>query len=163
MAGLGQAINVLQSLFLTRASDGALVKTPVFYVFKMLAPHHEAGAKWAPSTLATENVRGNNKDIPVISAGTTVDGQGRVNLSLANVDLASARTIQITLNSGKTGYTVSSAQVITGPAKDSHNDFAQPEVVNIQTLASSSCTISGNTLQVTLPSKSVVMLVLQPQ
>jgi alpha-L-arabinofuranosidase len=57
---------------------------------------------------------------------------------------------------------VSAAQVITGPAKDSYNDYAQTERVNIQTLGASNCSISGKTLQVTLPSKSVVMLVLTP-
>jgi len=56
----------------------------------------------------------------VLSAGTTVDDQGRVNISLANVDLVNTRTIAITINSSKTGYVVSSAQVITGPAKDSY-------------------------------------------
>ena len=57
---------------------------------------------------------------------------------------------------------MSTAQVITGPAKDCYNDFAKTETVNIQPLAASSCTISGTSLRVTLPSKSVVMLVLTP-
>ena len=68
----------------------------------------------------------------------------------------------MTINSSKSGYAVSTAQVITGPAKDSYNDYAQTEKVNIQALAASSCSISGKTLQVTLPAKSVVMLVLTP-
>jgi alpha-N-arabinofuranosidase len=163
MAAVAQPINVIHSLFLTRASDGVLVKTPAFYVFKMFVPHHSSGAKWAPNTLTTENVRGNNTNIPVISAGTTVDSQGRVNISLANVDLTNTRTIQITLNSSRSGYTAQSAQIITGPAKDTFNDFGQAERVNIQTLPASSCTLSGKSLRVTLPSKSVVMLVLSPQ
>jgi alpha-L-arabinofuranosidase len=85
-----------------------------------------------------------------------------VNVSLANVDLASTHAVQVTLNSSKSSYTVASAQVITGPAKDSYNDFGQPETVNIQPLPSSSCSASGKSLSVTLPSKSVVMLVLAP-
>jgi len=163
MAAVAQPINVIHSLFLTRASDGVLVKTPAFYVFKMFNAHHSSGAKWAPNTLVTENVRGNNTDIPVISAGTTVDSQGRVNISLANVDLVNTRTVQITLNSTTVGYSAATAQVITGPAKDTFNDFGQPERVNIQTLPASSCTLSGKSLRVTVPSKSVVMLVLTPQ
>jgi alpha-N-arabinofuranosidase len=163
MAGLAQPINVIHSLFLTRASDGALVKTPAFYVFKMFVPHHTADAKWAPSTLVSENIKGNNTTFPVLSAGTTVDSQGRVNISLVNVDLANARTIQITLSSSQNSYAVSSAQVLTGPAKDSYNDFGQAEKVSPQGLAPSSCTISGKSLSVTLPPKSVVMLSLVPQ
>jgi len=158
MAGLAQPINVIHSLFLTRASDGVLVKTPAFYVFKMFVPHHTGGAKWAPSTLVSENINGNNTTFPVISAGTSVDSQGRVNISLVNVDLVNTRAIQITISSSQSSYTVSSAQVLTGPAKDSYNDFGQPEKVNTQVLPASSCTISGKSLRVTLPSKSVVML-----
>jgi alpha-N-arabinofuranosidase len=163
MAGLAQGINVIHSLLLTRSTDSALVKTPTFYVFKMFLPHHRSNTKWAPNTLTSENITGNGQTFPVLSAGTTVDGQGRVNISLANVDLVNTRTIQVTLNSSKASYAVSTAQVITGPAKDSYNDFAQAEKVNIQTLPASSCSISGKSLRVTLPARSVVMLVLTPQ
>jgi alpha-N-arabinofuranosidase len=163
MAGAAQAINVIHSLFFTRASDASLVKTPVFYLFKMFIPHHTGGAKWAPSTLTSENITGNGMTFPVLSAGTTVDTAGHVNVSLANVDLVNSRTVQVNLTSTRAGYTVTSAQMITAAAKDSVNDFGQPEAVNIQTLPASSCTISGKSLRVTLPSKSVVMLVLTPQ
>jgi len=162
MAGLAQGINVIHSLLLTRSSDSALVKTPTFYVFKMFLPHHRANAKWAPNTLTSENITGNSQTFPVLSAGSSVDDQGRVNVSLANVDLVNTRTIKVTVNSSKSTYAVTTAQVITGPAKDSYNDYAQTEKVNIQPLGASSCSISGKTLQVTLPAKSVVMLVLTP-
>ena len=163
MAGLAQGVNVIHSLLLTRKSDSALVKTPTFYVFKMFLPHHRSNAKWAPSTLKSENITGNGKTFPVLSAGTSVDDQGRVNISLVNVDLVNTRTIQVTIDSSKTGYDVTTAQVIAGPAKDSYNDYAQTEKVNIQGLSPTSCSISGKTLQVTLPSKSVAMLVLTPK
>ncbi|HXU65367.1 MAG TPA: alpha-L-arabinofuranosidase C-terminal domain-containing protein [Polyangia bacterium] len=162
MAGLAQGINVIHSLLLTRASDSALVKTPTFYVWKMFLPHHRAGAKWAPNTLISENISGNSQTFPVVSAGSTVDSNGNVNISLANVDLVNSRTVKITVNSTKSAYIVSSAQVVTGPAKDSFNDFGQAEKVNIQPLAGSSCSVSGKTVQVTLPAKSVAMLVLTP-
>ena len=162
MAGLAQGINVIHSLLLTRSTDSALVKTPTFYIFKMLLPHHSSGAKWAPSTLTSENITGNNQTFPVLSTGTSVDSQGHVNISLANVDLVNTRTVKITVNSSKNGYAVTSAQVVTGPAKDSYNDYGQTEKVNIQTLPGSSCSISGKTLQVTLPAMSVAMLVLTP-
>lgn len=163
MAAVAQPINVIHSLFLTSPDDGTLVKTPAFYVFKMFAPHHTNGAMWAPHTLDSENINGNNQSFPVISAGTSVDSAGRVNVSLANVDLTGSRTIDITVNGGASSYVASQAEVITGPEKDSYNDFGQPEVVNIQPLASSECTVSGSSLSVTLPAKSVVMVRLVPQ
>lgn len=162
MAGLAQGINVIQSILLTK-TDGTLVKTPTFYVFKLFLPHHRSGAKWAPNTLKSENITGNGQTFPVLSAGATVDDQGRVNISLANVDLTKTRTIEITVNSSKSAYDVTTAQVITGPAKDSYNDFGKAETVNIQGFPGADCSISGKTVQVMLPAMSVVMLVLNPR
>jgi alpha-L-arabinofuranosidase len=161
MAGLAQGVNVIHSLMLTK--DAALVKTPTFYVFKMFLPHHRSNAKYAESTLKSENITGNGKSFPVLSTVASVDDQGHVNVSLANVDLVNSRTIQITLSGGKAAYDVTTAQVITGPAKDSYNDFGKAEVVNIQSFDTSKCSLSGKTLQVTLPPKSVVMVVLTPK
>jgi len=163
MAGLAQAVNVIHSLFLTRSSDGALVKTPTFYVWKMFVPHHSAGAKWAPNTLSSEKITGNNTTFPVLSAGTTVDSSGHVNISLTNVDLTKSRSIQITLNSSRAGYAIASAQFVTGAAKDTYNDFGKPEQVNIQDLPTSNTSICQKVLSVTLPPRSVAMLVLNPQ
>ncbi len=163
MAGLAQAVNVIHSLFLTRASDGVLVKTPTFYVWKMFVPHHSAGAKWAPSTLTSEQISGNSTTFPVLSAGTTVDSSGHVNISLANVDLTKTRSIQITLNSSRAGYAVASAQFVTGAAKDTYNDFGKPEQISIQDLPAANYSVCQKALNVTLPPKSVVMLVLNPQ
>jgi alpha-L-arabinofuranosidase len=162
MAAVAQPINVIHSLFLTHPDDDTLVKTPAFYVFKMFVPHHTSGAMWAPHTLDSEDITGNGDTFPVLSAGTSVDGTGRVNISLANVDLMNTRTIDITLNGGAASYIAASAQVITGPEKDSYNDFGQEEVVNIQPLPSSECTTSGASVRVVLPSKSVVMVSLVP-
>jgi alpha-N-arabinofuranosidase len=161
MAGLAQGVNVIQSLLLTK--DAALVKTPTFYVFKMFLPHHRSNAKWAPNTLASEKLTGDKKTFPVLSAGTTVDDQNRVNISLANVDLVNSRTVQISISGGKSAYDLTSAQLLTGPAKDSYNDFGKAETVTIKPLDTASCSLSGKTLQVTLPSKSVVMVVLSPK
>jgi alpha-N-arabinofuranosidase len=162
MAALAQPINVIQSLFLTRQGDGALVKTPTFYVFKMFLPHHTANARWAPHALNSEMINGNNTDFPVLSSGATVDDTGAVNISLVNVDLVNTRSIDITLNSSTTSYFLTSAQVVTGEAKDTYNDFGQPERVNIQPLAAENVAACGRSISVSLPSKSVVMLRLVP-
>ena len=163
MAGLAQAVNVIHSLFLTRSSDGVLVKTPTFYVWKMLLPHHSSGAKWAPNTLTSEKISGNNTTFPVLSAGTTVDSSGHVNISLVNVDLTKTRSLQITLTGNRAAYAVSSAQFLTGAAKDTYNDFGKAEESNAQTLPASNYSLCGKVLNVTLPAKSVVMFVLSPQ
>ena len=165
MAGLAQAVNVIQSLFLTNSSSGGkdLVKTPTFYVFKMFKPHHTDNAKWAPNTLSSEKITGNSKTFSVLSSGATVNDAGQVNISLANVDLTKTRDVTITLTSDKASYFISKAEVITGPAKDSFNDFGKAETVNIQPLADTGYQACGKKAKVTLPSKSVVMLTLDPR
>jgi alpha-L-arabinofuranosidase len=165
MAGLAQAVNVIQSLFLTNSSTGGtdLVKTPTFYVFKMLAPHHTNNAKLAPITLTSERITGNGETFNVVSAAATTNDAGQVNISLANLDLVNTRDVTITLDSQTARYAMAAAQVVTGPAKDSFNDFGQPENVNAQMLPDASYQLCGRKLKVTLPSKSAVMLSLDPR
>jgi alpha-L-arabinofuranosidase len=165
MAGLAQAVNVIHSLFLTNPANGGsdLVKTPTFYVFKMMIPHHTNNARYAPVTLSSEEITGGGHTFSVVSSAATVNDAGQVNISLANVDLTNTRDVTITLDSATADYAVASAEVVTGPAKDSYNDFGQAEVVNIQTLDASSYDFCGRKVRVTLPTKSVVMLTLTPR
>jgi alpha-N-arabinofuranosidase len=165
MAGLAQAVNVIQSLFLTNSSSGGmdLVKTPTFYVFKMFIPHHTGGAKLAPTTLTSQRISGNNQMFNVVSATATKNDAGQINISLVNLDLTATRDVTITLDGGAMRYALAAAQVITGPAKDTFNDFGQPERVNMQPLAATSYQLCGRKLKVTLPSKSVVMFRLDPR
>lgn len=163
MAGLAQSTNVIHSLFLTNTAAGGtdLVKTPTFYTFKMYLPHHVNGAAWAPHTLSSESVTGNGQTLSVLSAGTTVDADGAVNVSLVNVDLVNSRSIDITLDSEWAAYGVSSAQVITGAEKDTYNDFGQAEAVNMQPLDAAAYQACGRRLSLVLPPKSVAMLRLE--
>jgi alpha-N-arabinofuranosidase len=165
MAGLAQAVNVIHSLFLTNSSSSGkdLVKTPTFYVWKMFVPHHTNNAKWAPNTLSSEKITGNSKTFSVLSSGATVNDAGQVSINLANVDLTKTHDVTITLTSSAGSYSLAKAEVITGPAKDSYNDFGKAETVNIQALAATSYQACGKKLKVTLPSKSVVMLTLDPK
>lgn len=66
----------------------------------------------------------------------------------------------VTLTGGAGHYAMAPAQVITGPAKDSYNDFGKPETVNIQPLPATNYQLCGTKLKVTLPPKGVVMLTL---
>ena len=153
---------MIHSLFATNSSRGGtdLVRTPTFYVFKLFVPHHTRGAKWAPSDLSSETINGNGRTFPVVTSGVTVNDDGQVHVSLVNVDLVNTRDVTITLDSVAAGYVVESAQVITGQAKDSFNDFGQGEAVNIQALPDANYEICAKKLKATLPSKSVVMLTL---
>ncbi len=160
-AGLAQGVNVIHSLMNTN-SAGALAKLPTFFVFKMYIPHHTNGAKYAPTTITSEKATGQSCN--AVSAAATSDDLGHVNISLTNIDLTAVRTVNITLTSGVSSYAMSSAQIVTGPAKNSSNGFGTTETVNIQPLAASNYTLSNNgkTISATLPARSIVMLILGP-
>ncbi len=156
VAALAQGVNVIQSVININQS-GQMVKTPTFYVFKMFKPHHSNNARFAPITSSRfENANGST---PVGNAAATVDDSGNVNISMVNVDLSSTRQITFTLTSSKiSSLSVKSAEIITGPAINTTNDFGKPEQVNIQPFESSNYSLDGKTLTVKMPTKSVIMI-----
>jgi alpha-L-arabinofuranosidase len=160
LAAVAQVVNVIHSLMLTRTTDSALVKTPTFYLFKMYKPHHTANAKWVPTTLSSDNITKYGKTMNPLSAAASVDSLGHLNISVCNVDLTNSNSLAITINSDTT-YTIDTAQIITGSAKNTYNDFAKTENVNIQPFASSNYTLSGKTLTVTVPAISTIMIILK--
>lgn len=164
MAGLAQSTNVIHSLFATNSTRGGtdLVKTPTFYVFKMFVPHHIKNAQWAPIDLESQMINGGGRNMPVLSTGATVNEDGEVHLSIANVDLVESRSLTTTFASDKLGYVVESAEIITGAAKDTFNDFGQAERINIKPFAEDGYDICGKKLKVEVPAKSIVMLKLKP-
>ncbi len=162
MAGLAQAVNVIHSL-MNINSSGVMSKTTTFYVFKMFIPHHTNNAKQVPIT-AQSWANTNNGKVQAVTSFASVGNDGIVNVSFTNCDLLATQRVTVTLSSSKVqAYTVVSAEVITGPAINSFNDYGKAEVVNIKQLDQSSYGISGKTLTVTLPSKSVSMIRLAPQ
>jgi alpha-N-arabinofuranosidase len=50
-------------------------------------------------------------------------------------------------------------RILTAPAIDAHNTFAAPDAV--KPVAFSGATLKGDTLRITLPAKSVVVLTLE--
>jgi alpha-N-arabinofuranosidase len=168
---LAQAVNVIHSLININTSL-QFVKTPTFYVYKLLKPHHTNGAKLVPITASsiqttTQTTRSSgSRTMPVLTTVASVDNHDTVNISFTNADLTATRSVTVTVTSSGTigTYVVRSAQVVTGSALNSCNNFGAAESVNIQTLNATTYpySIGGKALTLTLPSKSVVMFRLQP-
>ena len=104
-------------------------------------------AKWAPNTLTSENISGNGQTSRCCRPGPRSTTRGASTSAWPTSTWSNTRTIKVTVNSAKSAYAVTTAQVLTGPAKDSYNDYAVTEKVNIQALGGSSCSISGKTLR----------------
>ncbi|MBN2037385.1 MAG: hypothetical protein JW768_11630 [Chitinispirillaceae bacterium] len=158
MALVAQAINVIQALILTQPSPGAaMVRTPTFYVFKQYKAHHNA--TMVPAILTCPN----NQNIPLLSASASIDSLQRLHISLVNTHASSNQTVRVTLNNPPRPFTACTGTVVNGPSITSLNDFNTAERVNVQPFASSNFSLSGSTLNVTLPAHSVVTLELSGQ
>jgi len=157
MALAAQAVNVIYSSMLTQnPPTTALVKTPTYYVLKMLRPHQNA--KMIPVNLTCATIQ----NIPVISASASIDSLNTIHISLGNMHATASQTLTITLSGTSATYATVGGQIVNGPADTSYNDFNIAEKVNIQNFPSSNYTLSGTKLTVTLPAHSVVMLTLPP-
>lgn len=151
MANIAQMVNVLQAMILTKGDQ--IVKTPTFYVFKMYKVHQDATL--LPIDVLCENYTYDGMTLPSISASASKDKDGKIHISLANIDPHNNRNVEIDLR-GSNNLTKTSGEVITAPHENDYNDFGKPEKVNIQKFNSYS--IQNNILKVDLPSKSVVTI-----
>lgn len=155
MANIAQMVNVLQSMLLTK--DDQIVKTPTFYVFEMYKVHQDATL--LPIDVQSEDYSVGDDSIPALTASASKDGQGRIHISVANLN--PNKDIPLTIDVRGAGQLSSnSGQIITASTMNAYNDFGRPEVVNIQPF--SGYTLNQDTLSVQLPSKSVATIELAP-
>ncbi len=164
LACVAQPVNVIQAIFLTdKADQNKMVKTPVYYAFKLFKVHQNA--KKIPITLQSasfnQNVSGTNFNYPYLTASASLDSTKNVNITISNADLTNAQNLTIQLD-GTSSYSSVTGKVITASAVTALNDFDKPEQVNIQTFSSENYSLSGKTLTVKVPSKSVILLTLTP-
>ncbi|MCD2324397.1 alpha-N-arabinofuranosidase [Sphingomonas sp. IC-56] len=153
MAAIAQMVNVLQAMLLT---DGArMVKTPTYWVFDLYKPWQ--GATSLPVELTSPWYHKDEVAIPAISASAVRDTAGQVHVALVNVDPNRALPITVNLAGVQAGSV--EGRIVTAAAMDAHNSFDAPEVV--KPAAFTGATVSGGTLSVTLPAKSVVVLQLR--
>ena len=153
MTNISQMVNVLQAMILTRGSD--MVLTPTYYVFKMYAVHQDA--LLLPVDVQCDSCAGGGAAIPAVSASASRDREGRIHISIANLQPAKAENVRCELK-GVTATHVA-GEIITAAAMNAYNDFGKPEAVNIRTFTGAQ--IHAGALTVELPAKSIVTLELR--
>jgi len=154
MANIAQTINVLQAMILTDKEK--MLRTPTYWAFEMLKVHQ--GGTFLPVELQSPDYAFGQDKIPMVSASATraADGSG-VHLSLANTSPAQAVTLSVKL-AGLSAKSVA-GRVLTASAIDAHNTFEAPNAV--QPAAFAGAALKGDTLELKLPAKSVVVLALK--
>jgi alpha-L-arabinofuranosidase len=150
MANIAQMINVLQSMILTDKEK--MLLTPTYYIFEMFKVHQ--GATSLPIALTSPDYTVGAERIPAVSASASRDAAGKIHVSFTNADPNRPIAVECKLT-GATAKSVS-GRVLTAPAVNAINTFAAPNTVVPQ--AFDGATLAGDSLRVTLPAKSVVML-----
>jgi alpha-N-arabinofuranosidase len=154
MANIAQTINVLQSVILTEGAK--MLLTPTYHVFDMYKVHQDAVK--LPVYLESENVSQGFGSIPAISASASADGEGRIHVSLTNIDPREERKIDLELRGASLSSV--SGQIITSEHIQDHNTFDKPDTVKIGAFRDAAVSRCGNgsVITVTLPAKSIVTL-----
>jgi alpha-L-arabinofuranosidase len=153
MANLAQTVNVLQAVILTQGEQ--MILTPTFHVFDFYTVHHDAVA--LPITLDAGTYEHGGRSIPALSASASRNSDGRIHVTMTNMDPNRPRTVNASLRGQRASRV--SGRILTANEMNAHNSFEQPN--RVRPAAFDGARISGETLTVQLPPKSIVVLELQ--
>jgi alpha-N-arabinofuranosidase len=148
MANIAQTINVLQAMILTDKEK--MILTPSYHVFEMYAVHQDATL--VPVDIQSERYALGNYDVPAISASASVDGNGKLHVTLSNANPNKDIPVNLFIR-GMKGGTLS-ARVLQGDAMNAHNTFAQPNRVEPKPFHGATHNAEG--LALVMPKMSVV-------
>ncbi|MDR1273983.1 MAG: alpha-N-arabinofuranosidase [Odoribacteraceae bacterium] len=150
MANIAQTINVLQSVIFTEGEK--MLLTPTYWVYWLYRAHQDATL--LPVAFTSGRYRLGGREIAAVSVSASRDADGKVHVSLVNLDPNNERVIETELrgaNSKKvTGHALTSARLTD------HNTFDHPDAVTVKEFKGAR--LAKGTLSVTLPPKSIVML-----
>ena len=149
-ANIAQMINVLQSVILTK--DDKMILTPTYHVFRMFRVHQDATL--LKTDLKCEDYVYGDKKLPSISASASVDKEGKVHISLANLN--PNKSVVVTCPVIGESYSKITGEVLTAPEMNSFNSFENPDFV--KPAAFTGFSSKNGILTITMPSKSVVVL-----
>lgn len=150
MANIAQTINVLQALIFTE--DEKIVRTPTYHIYNMYKVHHDATL--LPQTLESPAYVFGSEALPAVSSSASMDEEGRIHLSLVNIDPERAVEMEVELK-GKTSGKVT-GQLLASDKMDSHNTFSNPD--EVVPVAFNGASFRQGKLQLVLPAHSVVVL-----
>lgn len=152
MANIAQIVNVLQAMILT---DGPkMVLTPTYHVFNMYKVH--MGANYLPLEIQCDSLISNNKKFAAVSASASKDAQGKIHITLANIDPDKEQKIEIDLGNVKIAKI--SGTILTAKTIDSYNTFENPNVVTPAVFKDAK--VIKNGLSIIVPSKAIISLTL---
>ncbi|AFN74942.1 alpha-L-arabinofuranosidase [Melioribacter roseus P3M-2] len=153
MANLAQTVNVLQAVVLTK--EEKIILTPTYHVMEMYNVHHDA--TMLPVDVTSEKYTVDGKSLDAISCSASKDENGKIHISLVNIDINKKHNIVIDLRG--TEVSKCTGRILTSEKVQDHNTFENPE--KIKPAAFNGFKLNGNKLRIELPATSVVVLELE--
>jgi alpha-N-arabinofuranosidase len=153
MANIAQMVNVLQAMVLTDKEK--MVLTPTYHIFKMYKVHQ--GATLFPIDLTAPEYRLDQASVPSLSASASRDKEGKLHLSIVNLDPNRSAEIAARVTGSIIGNIT--GEVLTASTMNAMNRFDRPNA--IQPAPFSGYRIQDAELNLSVPPKSAVMLELQ--
>jgi len=172
MANIAQMVNVIHSIILTKGEK--MILTPTYHVFDMYKVHQDA--TYLPSdlkcgTYTREAARtytmsdesrdrpfleelGPLYDIPSLTATASRDNEGKIHISISNINPNKATTVQCEIRGAQ--FKRVSGSILTAPKMNTHNTFDNPDVLKPEKFEGTK--LEGDKLIIKMPSKSIVAL-----
>ncbi len=153
MANIAQMINVLQSVILTEGDK--MILTPTYHVFKMFSVHQNA--ELLETSLEDTYYHYGKEKINQLSASSSMDAEGRIHISICNLDpIQEVKIDCLLLGATKTKI---SGTILTSNEMNARNTFEEPNTIGEAKLLNLS--LENNQIHASIPPKSVVVIKLE--
>ena len=149
MANIAQTVNVLQAVILTEGDQ--MVLTPTYHVFDLYKVHQDS--QLLESYITKEMTGNEHSQVKNLIESASIDEEGRVHVTICNLDLHESKRIEGTLLGLKAKAVES--KVLKG-MMNAHNTFDEPEAVKPEVFKEVLLTETGFETQ--LPPCSVVLM-----
>lgn len=150
MGCIAQIVNVLQSVILTEGAQ--MILTPTYHVFHMYRYHQ--GATLVQSSLQGIKLTGTEADqVTDVHQSVSVDENGKLTITLANVSLDEDREMEIVLTERKPENP--EGMILQGKV-NAHNTFEEPDVLKEEAFDEFETTDRG--VRFVLPACSVMTI-----
>ena len=150
MANIAQTVNVLQAMILTR--EEKMIRTPSYYTFRLFKVHHDATL--LPVSITCDDYKYEEKEVTSLSASASMNEEGIIHISLANLDPQKNKIIVCELRGSKA--TEVTGEILTSSNMTDHNDFDRGEIVIPKEFKGAK--IKKGLIEIDMPAKSVVVL-----
>jgi alpha-N-arabinofuranosidase len=129
-----------------------MVLTPTYHVFEMFQVHQDAVL--LPLHVECEKYALGEDAIPALSATASRDRDGKVHLSLSNLDPQKATQVECIIRGRK--LSAVAGRILTAEDMRAHNTFDAPDAVRPARFDAAKP--AGENVAITLPPKSIVVL-----